>query len=352
MQSLGPDSQNRTPVQSLKFVTEGLPTRDAFDAWQTIMSEFYDVTTSPARQAAFAADMTTWNLGGTLLSQGTYTGQSFSRTSRRARKDGFDAYTLLIYRQGHWRADAGGRILESAAGRVNIVDFAQPLNSDVTTNDSISVAFPRDFLDAVLPPCGLHGLMLEGACGGLLSDFLLAVARRVPNLSAHEGPHVAAAIRDLLAACVQPSPKTAERARPQLDALALRRGQALIEANLHRPDWGAEQLRLALGVSRSALYRIFEPAGGVAQQIRTQRLERAHKMLAQAGKTLRVYQVAERCGFVSETHFSRAFRQAYGYTAREAVGLPSPPVRARPNASAGAPGSEAGFVAWIRGLRL
>jgi AraC-like DNA-binding protein len=72
-------------------------------------------------------------------------------------------------------------------------------------------------------------------------------------------------------------------------------------------------------------------------------------MLATAAQPPRIYQVAERCGFVSETHFRRAFRQAYGYTSREAIGRTTPP--ARPHGAAHASRTDAVFIDWISRLR-
>lgn len=345
------NSQAWAPIPSFNFASGPLKPPEAFEIWRTLLGEFYEVEPIEDINSAFAANMTTWNLGGALFSQGTFTGQRFSRTARRARRDGFDAYAVMMYRRGRWRADAGGLEVECAARRVNLLDFARPLSAEVTTNDSITVGIPREFLEEVVRPRDVHGLALEGAAGSLLYDFLLSVGDRIASLAAHEAPHVAAAVRDLLAACLQPSPATAERARPQIDAIAFRRAQALIESNLHRPDWGAEELRLAMGVSRSTQYRIFEHAGGVAEQIRTQRLARAHKMLSRSDGLCRVYKVADKCGFINEAHFSRAFRKAYGYSAREAIGIGSDPSPVQPRAAPTKRQGKAEIVDWIRRLR-
>jgi AraC-like DNA-binding protein len=343
------------PIPALRFDSRAIgragEPAEAFELWRTILGEFYDVGTPPLPETEFTADITTWNLAGVLFGQGMFTGQRFTRTAERARRDGFDPYTIVLYRQGGWRADAGGRPMLSAPGRVSLMDFARPVSADVTTNDSISVTIPRDFLDSTLAPRDLHGLVLGGATGGILHDFMVALGNRIAGLSAGEAPYLAAALRDLLAACVEPSPAACERARPAIDAVAYRRAEALIEANLHKVDWNAEQLRLALGVSRSTLYRLFEPAGGVAAHIRSHRLARAHAMLTSSHGSTRVYQVAEMCGFASETHFSRAFRQVFGYTAREAIGIRGASLQAARRLTPARRGEDAAFVRWIRQLR-
>ena len=318
---------NRDPVPTFRFDTRALPAGYEFAIWRTIFDEFYDIVpTSSDQPRPFSASMTTWNLAGVLVSRGEFTAQRFVRTTRRARRDGFDPYTVLLHRKGHWRADTGQREIGSAPGRVCMLDFARPHSSDVTLNDSVSVTLPREFLDSVLPPRDVHGLMLGGARGGLLHDFMISLANRLPDAAASDAPLLGAAFRDMLAVCLLPSPETAERARPQLDMLAYQRARALIDANLHHPDWGAEDLRVALAVSRATLYRVFARFGGVAEHIRSLRLARAHALLTASRGRQRISEIARMCGFTSEAHFSRAFRQIYGYTATDATanGRPGP----------------------------
>lgn len=88
----------------------------------------------------------------------------------------------------------------------------------------------------------------------------------------------------------------------------------LVEARLLDPDLGAESLMAALGLSRSSLYRAFRPVGGVNAYIRQRRLESARDMLATRADTrLTIAEVAHAHGFASDSHFSRAFRKAFGY---------------------------------------
>jgi AraC-like DNA-binding protein len=339
------------PVPALHFDTAGLPARDNFDAWRAIMGEIYEVLPSTfENEAAFRAKLSLWSLAGIHVTEGTFSPQQFARSARRVRRDGFDHYTVLLHRGGQWLADTGDRSIKSADGRLCILDFARPVVTDVTWNDSITLSRPREMLDRVLPPRDLHGLTPDGAGAGLLRDFMVSLTSRIGDLTVSEAPHVAAACSNLLAACLTPSRATIANAQPELEAMAYRRAKQLIDANLHNPRWGAEELRLALGISRSTLYRVFERFGGVAEHIRARRLVRAHDLLTETQGQRRVSEIARLCGFANDTHFSRAFRQAYGYTAREAMafGASGPPVR---HGDGGAPHGEAAtYIDWIRRL--
>jgi len=343
---MNPDS-----IPAVRFDTALMPDREAFGIWQTILDEFYEVVPArSAEQPPFAAALDMWNIAGATLTHGFFTPQRFVRTAGCARRDGLDNYTILLHSRGKWKADADDNAIESAEGRVCVVDFARPLVSEVTLNDSITLSLPRELLDSVLPSRDLHGVVLDGPQGGLLRDFLFSLTRRLPNLGAEQAPLILAACRDLLAACLAPSPATAERAQPQLDALGLRRARQIIDANMHRPQWGVEDLRLALGVSRATLYRIFSRIGGVNEQIRVRRLARAHALLATSNEWGRISQVARSCGFTSVAHFSRAFREAYGCTPRDAMIAAAASSLRRSAAAPISSDLDATIIDWIRQL--
>lgn len=52
--------------------------------------------------------------------------------------------------------------------------------------------------------------------------------------------------------------------------------------------------------------------------IKQARLARIHALLSDPGQTRRIFEIANLFGFVSETHFSRAFRRSFGYSPSEA----------------------------------
>lgn len=88
------------------------------------------------------------------------------------------------------------------------------------------------------------------------------------------------------------------------------RARYCVEAHLLEPTLDAEFLSRRLAVSRSVLYRLFEPYGGVAAYVRTQRLRGALARLQ--GSETPVTQIAHDHGFGSASDFARAFRRHYG----------------------------------------
>ena len=102
-----------------------------------------------------------------------------------------------------------------------------------------------------------------------------------------------------------------------------------IDARLADPDLAPATIAGEHYISRSYLYRLFEDEGeSVWETIRTRRLERARRDLVDRSLSDEsIHQIASRWGFVSKSHFSRAFRAAYGQSPsdlrREAADLTS-----------------------------
>lgn len=89
----------------------------------------------------------------------------------------------------------------------------------------------------------------------------------------------------------------------------------------HLGDDGLDAATIANGVGLSAsyLHRLFrEESTPLMRYVWNQRLERARDMLRTSKQDrLRVDEVAWRCGFSSAAHFSRLFRQHYGFSPRQ-----------------------------------
>jgi AraC-like DNA-binding protein len=96
--------------------------------------------------------------------------------------------------------------------------------------------------------------------------------------------------------------------------------KGFIRRNFHRPDLTTSSVARAVGISDRHLARVFAlEESSVARFVMDIRLERAHQLLTETGSGhLSVGDVAASVGFVSAAHFSRAFRNKFGFTAREA----------------------------------
>ncbi|MGB3071092.1 MAG: helix-turn-helix transcriptional regulator [Ottowia sp.] len=98
-----------------------------------------------------------------------------------------------------------------------------------------------------------------------------------------------------------------------------RRAAALrfMEQHAHRHDLNAAAIAQGAGCSRTRLYEAFATDGqAVMDVLREVRLERARGLIEQ-GHRLNVGAVAWRCGFASQSGFSRLFKARFGSTPSE-----------------------------------
>jgi len=94
--------------------------------------------------------------------------------------------------------------------------------------------------------------------------------------------------------------------------------QRYIRAHLNDPRLSPRTIADALHLSRSTLYAALRPdAGGIAGEIRRQRLRRAYAMLLDPTITQPIAAVAASVGIPNNAHFSRIFRDEYGLSPRQ-----------------------------------
>lgn len=339
------------------FTTENLRPRDQFDAWQDSVSVIFDAAPLPGHrpQSGFKASVRAYHLGGLLVSQVEFDAQRFLRERGRASADGLDHYLVQLYATGGLVGTADDREVVLHPGDVQILDLSRPNVTRTQASGTVAIVVPRDTLrQALSTTADLHGLVLrgDGGTGGLLADYMRLLVARAGAVTTADAPFVARATTEMIAACFQVAAETRARARTSIEAMTLERIQRHIAAALRSPRLHPEALCSLFRISRTQLYRLFEPLGGVAAYIQEQRLARAYGELSEPAQAhRRIYDIAFGWGFSSEAHFSRIFRRAFGMSPSE--------VRARaygthPDARpVAAPDvtETGGYQEWVRRLR-
>ena len=306
------------------FTTSQVRPREQFDAWRESISVIFDVDPledySPHR--GFAASVRAFHLGSLLVSQVDFEGQHFVRDRHRSAVDGLDHYLVQLYAKGGLIGTANDDERQLHGGDVQLLDLTQENITRADKSGTVAIVVPREALHQALPKAtaALHGLILRGdrGAGSLLADYMRSLVHRADTLTLADASAVAQATTDMIAACARPTIETITQARASLDGTMLERIQAHVAANLHSPGLHADALSAQFRISRSSLYRLFEPLGGVAAYIQEQRLVRAHAALSDpAQHNRRIYEIAFGLGFTSEAHFSRLFRSTFGRSPSE-----------------------------------
>lgn len=341
------------PLPTTDFATAQAAGEERFEAWRDSISVIFDV--SPlARETlgSFQASVNAAHLGNLLVGDLHFGAQQFARTRPRAARDGLDHYLVQWYRSGGFvgQHDDGDE-MEVRPGDVTVFTLDRTLRTFAQPSHVLSLIVPRALADAAFggPHHDLHGTVLRAGhpLGGLLGDHLASLQRRLPAIALADAPSVVHATMQMLAACLRPSLRTHDQARDALLGVTLERIQRHIARNLGAP-LGPDVLCSTFGISRSLLYRLFEPLGGVAHYVQQRRLQRAfHALTNPANQRLRVADIAAHTGFSSEAHFSRAFRAAFGFTPSDARAMAAAQAAGtQPHAH----GTSAEYADWVRGL--
>jgi AraC-like DNA-binding protein len=118
---------------------------------------------------------------------------------------------------------------------------------------------------------------------------------------------------------------------PSADRIALEKALSLIDRELASPDLSPVRLESALALSRSRLYRLFEPFGGVRAAILQRRLDgAANALLGTRAERPPLRVIARDHGFHGEEQLSRSLRTRFGVTPAQFYDMVRPPRSCRP----------------------
>lgn len=305
-------------IPATTFRSVDHPGAEQFEAWRERISVVFDVAPLTRSVGAFAAEAHAFHLGEIVVVRTRFEGQRFIRTPKQLRSDLLDHYLVQLYRQGGYAGEADGRPVEIRPGAVSVLDMARPIETRAAASDCTTLVVPRDMMHESLGcSADLHGLLVHGASGALLADYIDSLERRLPGLEREQALHIVRATCDLLAACLRPTSEHRERARDQPSALHLQQITRFIDTRLASRDLSPERICAAVGLSRTRLYELLKPRGGVQRYVQLRRLLRVHAALADPTETRPIMELAACHGFTSHAHLTRAFRDHFGYPPSE-----------------------------------
>lgn len=310
-----------TLLPSAHFSTDAFEGRVRFDAWRDFLPLYTVLPHPEGPKSQFEGRIAVYVLGPVGIGVTAFSRQRYVRSSQRIAADGQDHFLIQLFTVGGLRATThDGDVVTVQTGDVWVHDLARPKTVITEASHTITALVPRRELLRMVGAVELDGHVLRRGTplGTLLAEHMRTLARTAILLTADEAHSAALGTMALLAACLRPGIRIGDAAREPVGALLVERLKAYIDLHLVTSDLTPDALCGAFGISRANLYRLFAPLGGVAGYVRHRRLDRAESLLRDPANGRRtIADIAYECGFVSDAHFSRAFRQAFGVMPRE-----------------------------------
>ncbi len=290
---------------------------DAFELYQQGCAHLFDITLQSPGETFFNR-LEGYNLDGVVLARCTGVPQRFERHLSHVLADGGDAAMVVLdLTENVWRADYDGRVVSSDQGQMRFVDMARPFDLHaLSPYTTLNIMLPRVLLESAAD-LDFHGLVVsETDIGGrLLSAYIRMLEAGLDSMTSAEAGPAAKALAALAAGVVAAHAQPATGDPRPIEKMLLSEGRRFIEERLDDVALSPETVRQRLGVSRSLLYRVFEPVGGVSAFIQARRLDQAFDAILQdRAEQHTLGEIGYRHGFRSDAHFSRAFRARFGVT--------------------------------------
>ncbi|WP_082515143.1 helix-turn-helix domain-containing protein [Methylobacterium sp. Leaf112] len=307
------------------FSTNDVKSQDRFGLWREICEDrLVPMDQSRLNDQAFDAVIEGTSVGGMSFTQFGLSNLKCATNSRtiRHQNNRTDKLFLSLVLSGTVSSEQNGHSTTDRPGDLSIRDTNSPWRIEHgNRSDVLAIEIPRDRLENQLGAARhFAGLTMDGSRPVTIlarSYFrnLMSVGHR---LTPHAAERMTSIGIDLVAASLAER-MALETPKALHGTLTVQRAKAYVATHLGDPGLDVLQVAVAVGVSLRQLQALFREHGrNVTAWIWHQRLERAAQRLSDpACLHVQLGELAHGCGFASQAHFSRRFRDRYGLSPRD-----------------------------------
>ncbi|PWK68980.1 AraC family transcriptional regulator [Aminobacter sp. AP02] len=295
------------------------PGLECFAAWKAALSFLVDCAIpDDADPAVFDFHGCTWQLPEAFVQINGGSAMSMARTQRVIDERPISQMSLYLLTRGSVVTDYDGHKQTHVPGDIVAVDYSLPYESQTPGYEGITVTFDRASAPAALQGI-VHGVVLpaNSSAGNLLGIQMRSLIDHIDGLTVDQAQ---SAVDGILRFAATTFPSAVPKKKRD-DVSVLDRARRLAKKKISDPEFGPEDLAVALGVSRSKLFRSFEAHGGVQRWLLGERLTASLQAIVRSAGKLKISVIAHQHGFRSEAHFSRAFRKRYELSPSSALAL-------------------------------
>lgn len=307
----------------LHLSAEHMSPEEQFEALRISAEPITDLQTERQMDIKnFRAESTWYLLDNILISQSSSSALQYNRNKKKiAQHDDLEHYIFHLSLQGSYTGVSGQHDLRSDKGSITVMDTREQIYGQSSDCRLLSVVIPRHLLqNANL----LQSMTIakNSVKTRVLGEHMLSLWNAIPEMDVADNPVFSQGLIALTNALFSSDGNGQNGDGLSLDKSLLASMKNNINMNLSSTQLGTASLCRDFCCSRSTLYRLFQPCGGVAQYIRERRLVAAFKVLSESSMTnRRIIDVAIQHGFSNQSIFSRLFRQHFGVTPSEVAML-------------------------------
>ncbi|SFV08193.1 AraC-type DNA-binding protein [Methylobacterium sp. 174MFSha1.1] len=307
------------------FTTADVRPEDRFLQWRELCEDrLVPMVQSSSSDEPFQAVIEGTTVGSFVFTKFSLQNLRASTTPQtiRHKNNKTDHLFLSVVLSGSVKASQNDRSTIDRAGDLSVRDPNTPWTIEHEGySEVLAIEIPRDRLERVL---GSSRHFVGLGVGGhlpvttLARSFLHNLSQVGEQLTPESAERMSATAIDLVAASI------AERMALEVpgslrSSLTMQKAKSYIDNNIGDTGLSPMQVSSAVGVSLRHLQVLFRESGqNIAAWIWHRRLENAARRLADPiSAHMMLQEIAYRCGFSDQAHFSRRFRSQFGMSPSE-----------------------------------
>jgi AraC-like DNA-binding protein len=286
-----------------------------------MLSPVFDFEVPSFAQAQlFFASSEIYGLPDVTLSRVRSGASRFTRTARTIAERGTDQILVVCYTNGPFTMATAGGTRQVEPGELGFIDLSQEISIEAAAVENVSLAISRRKLETMVPFIDdAHGFIRErGPLSHLLRSMMEDIMDMGPSIPVIDARAMASTIIDLAVSCLEPLSRQQVETSSGRSAISLVTIKTFIEQRLPDAELRPQTLLDEFGITRSTLYRLFEPLGGVSGYITQRRLHRAFRVMTDTLQPRRrISELAFELGFSQPSAFTRAFKEQFGLSPKD-----------------------------------
>lgn len=303
------------------YQTANVAERAQFGYWHDVICRhFVPAESRLERVHAFPATFSTHPLGTYQISRLAAPRHLWTRTGENVRRAPHDEYLLSLKLSGTARLGQAGREVEQEPGELALYDTSRPF-SYLLDSDIVLLKVPRQELELRLPQALRYtavGFGLRTPVGRLAARLVRDALELEIDDNPAAGERIGDCLVDAVAAAIE-CELAGIAAHNRADVPRLDTIKAYVMSHLGNRALDTARVAARHGISVRTLNRLFATEGTTPMRwVWSQRLAASRAALAREGAH-RVTDIAYEFGFADPSHFSRAFKAAYGLRPIEIV---------------------------------